>query len=300
MKSLEQIEANILSTVNDEKKTWVHLAELVAEVEKHQLFSPSFKSLTAWINDLSKRGKFSVSLVWKSVKAMKSITALKAAGAIAADLDVNEASMEHIELAHKINAHAKMSDSMKADLLDKAISGNVSKAELRDVWSKTKPKPTGTKDKPLSTSDGITAAGMLHGLRSQKSDDEWGKVFAYKEELNIKSPTSERARRVDLGILTERGIVGFEVKISLNDLESDGKMGDYRTGTHALFVAVPPELVAQALKLVSDDIGVVEVTVAGYTIRKRAIFKTKGEVFGDGAAIAATLDSYQQLSNRLL
>jgi len=300
MKSLEQIEANILTAVHDEKKTWVHLAELVSEVEKHQLFSPNFKSLTAWINDLAKRGKFSVSLVWKSVKAMKSIIALKEVGAISPDINANEVSMEHVELAAKINSQSNMSDDMKSDMLEKAMNGSVTKQELREVWNKTKPDPTGTKDKPLSNENGITAHGILHGLRSKSSDNEWGKVLSSMEEMQIKSPTSDRPRRVDLGMLTERGIVGFEVKISASDLENDGKMGDYRTGCHALFIAVPKELVEQALELASDDIGVVEVAIASYTIRKRAIFKTKGDVFNDGAAIAATLDSYQQLSNRLL
>ena len=72
---IREIERELEVLLHEDKKSWVRIYELMNEVDSGKLYEGSFRSFTAWVNDLATKTGVHVSLLWSRLKAGRSYAA---------------------------------------------------------------------------------------------------------------------------------------------------------------------------------------------------------------------------------
>jgi hypothetical protein len=142
---LADIEAQLLEKAQAERRRWQEIAALLMECDQHNLWSAQAPSFTAWVRSIARRAELEESVFWRCLKAGRIYTELTGQ-------DVREVraqvSAESLELADKISRHAP--ESVVQEVLTRTLDVELSRNELREVWSTYKP-----------AAGGITARGRL-------------------------------------------------------------------------------------------------------------------------------------------
>lgn len=136
---LAEIEAELLGYAHAEKQRWQEIAKLLMEVERERLWEGHAASYTAWIQRLARRADLQESVFWRCLKAGRIY--LEVTGRDEFDSSTTVPA-ESLELADKILRHAPK--AVAQQVLMRTLDGELSRAELRDVWATYRPAAGGT------------------------------------------------------------------------------------------------------------------------------------------------------------
>ena len=223
--NLAEIEMELGQLVSSDKKSWVRIYELMEMVEKKELYSPSHRSFTAWVNDFAIKSKVHVSLLWSRKKAGKVYSEYQARaaqqGKAVPDIKEVSVSPDNFVLIEKIaGSNAAVAD----DLTDKVLAGTLGRSALKNAWatvrtersnvrvnSHDKPKPdpmapaVDSSEKAAGEAiPAITAADIVLSLSrpdwvpDQKVKDYQQERYKVMTEFSVDTGTAHHARRIDV------------------------------------------------------------------------------------------------------
>jgi DNA-binding transcriptional regulator YdaS (Cro superfamily) len=127
--SLAAIEKQLLARVSDEQRRWQEIAVLLMRVKHEALWQGHESSFTAWVESLARRADLQGSVFWRCLNAGRIYLELTGKKELDATATV---SAEALELADKIRRHAPR--AVASELLERTLEGEVTRAELRQVW----------------------------------------------------------------------------------------------------------------------------------------------------------------------
>jgi hypothetical protein len=138
VKRLAHIEAELLDHAQAEKRRWQQIAKLLMKVDTERLWEGHAPSFTAWVERMARRADLQESVFWRCLKAGRIYLELTGS----AELDAGDGvSAESLELADKIRRHAPK--AVTNQVLERTLGGELSRAELRDVWATYRPAAGG-------------------------------------------------------------------------------------------------------------------------------------------------------------
>jgi hypothetical protein len=143
--SLAAIEAELVRQAQAERRRWQEIAALLIKVDQQRLWEGHTSSFTAWVRGMARRAELEESVFWRCLKAGRIYEELT--GKDVRELGA-QVSAEALELADKISRHAP--ERIVQELVTRTLDGELSRGELREVWSTYKP-----------AAGGITARGRL-------------------------------------------------------------------------------------------------------------------------------------------
>lgn len=235
--TLDEIETQLQSLLEYEKRTWTKTAQLLLQVERQGLFKEKARSFTQYIRQLAKRFKMHESNFWRIKKAGEYYLKLNETD----DLEVitqAKANPEQIEILNKIRTVAPM--EIVQDLEKKMLAGEMTQKEFREIWKAYRPAKEGKtergrkpkqdkqdkqnkqdkqgesapsvlvstsfeneKTKTLVVSNVLTAANILEALRNSHwmaytFNQETIARFQIFKEIAVDTGTSQHARRIDV------------------------------------------------------------------------------------------------------
>ena len=193
---------------------------------------------------------------------------------------------ESLELIEKISRVAP--DTVIAEVTEKALSGRMGRAELREIWTTYRNATEGSSrgrggcgqssvdDSKLTAASIVDlirkddAGRMIYTLlfeehRQQATVAEGrakrGQEYACLPEFAVYTGTTRSARRMDALLVANdiQSLVGIEIKVSRYDLENDQKFMEYQPYCNALYLAVPAGLDEIALNLAPESVGVMAI-----------------------------------------
>lgn len=138
MSELQNIEEELLHFARNERRRWQDVASLLVRVEKERLWVTHTVSFTAWIQSVARRADLQESVFWRVLRAAR----------IYRDLTGEDpqpellVSAESLELADKIRRHAPKAVTHR--VIEQTLEGELSRAELREVWATYRPASGGT------------------------------------------------------------------------------------------------------------------------------------------------------------
>ena len=133
-----------------------------------------------------------------------------------------------------------------------------------------------------SIKDGITAAKILLALQGQTNwlsesidtvestesekymREKYKSIYRVLSEFPVETGDAKHVRRIDAFVIEnitshepkDMTLIGIEIKISKGDLLRDEKMSEYTNYCDYFYIAVPPELEADARSIISPDWGI--------------------------------------------
>jgi hypothetical protein len=135
---LATLEGELLRLAQAEKRRWQQIAEFLMRVDRERLWVGQAASFTAWIQGMARRADLQESVFWRSLKAGRIYLELTGRDALDADAAL---SPESLELANKIQRCAPM--PIASQVIASTLNGELSRAELRNVWTTYKPAAGG-------------------------------------------------------------------------------------------------------------------------------------------------------------
>ena len=237
--NINDIENELSSLFNSDKKSWVRIYELLDEVEKEKLWEEEFSSFTQWVNHLANSCRVHVSLIWKRKKAgsvyAKYQERAAEKGQSVPTMDEVEISPDNFELIEKI---AQGNSNIEDDLIQKSLKGDLKRKDLKDAWNTVKAEKNdlgqkatrinahGTFVKSEQNEDAedenkITAIDVVLALK----DDAWmekgqnkerpftlthygrfheKRVYKTMTEFGVNTGTSHHVRRIDVVALENK------------------------------------------------------------------------------------------------
>lgn len=139
MKNLKQIEAELETILSSDKRSWVELYVLLKEVQDNELYTPAFQSFSQWIKDFARRTHTHESILWARLKAGKVYADYQQTkqdqGISVPDLAEAKVAADSLVLLGKIN---KANKNIAADLADKVMAGELTRADLRQAYQDIK------------------------------------------------------------------------------------------------------------------------------------------------------------------
>ncbi len=159
---LLQIEHQLMRHAQAERRRWQEIAALLMQVDKERLWEAQAPSFTAWLQGMARRADLQESVFWRCLKAGRIYLELSGRDS----LDTAPAvSAESLELADKIRRHAPK--AVGNDVLTRTLEGDLSRTELRQVWTTYKAAAGGTTDRGRLPNDPQDRAGALEAKRAQ-------------------------------------------------------------------------------------------------------------------------------------
>ena len=159
---LLQIEHQLMRHAQAERRRWHEIASLLMLVDKERLWEGQAPSFTAWLQGMARRADLQESVFWRCLKAGRIYLELSGRDSLDAELAV---SAESLELADKIRRHAPK--AVGADVLTRTLEGDLSRTELRQVWSTYKAAAGGTTDRGRLPNDPEDRSHALEAKRAQ-------------------------------------------------------------------------------------------------------------------------------------
>jgi hypothetical protein len=278
--SLVAIETELLRHAKAEKHRWQQIAQLLMQVERERLWEGHAPSYTAWIQGIARRADMQESVFWRCLKAGRIYLELTGKN----ELDPQAAvSAESLELADKILRHAPK--AVANQVLERTLDGELSRAELRDVWATYRPAAGGATargrlpEDPAAREEAVAArkAAWEAGRRKPQNRSEVRRsemLAAFREASWLGSFDQARAetRTSALGgrlaaVLTVRRSSEHPDRLELHGLwtcVSEPELADYEfkapAGIDFMWLAVAPELVARAQGKAPALLGILELT----------------------------------------
>lgn len=285
MIDLENTEHELLALLNQDKNNWVQIYRLMDQVDKEKAYTATSKSFTQWVNTLADKAKVHVSLLWARKKAGAAydeyVKRAEAKGVQVAPLEELNVSPDNINLVAKI---AGSNNEVADDLIQKVANNELHRSDLKKAWANVKEErirnginPTRTSrhteevDKSISMTDTIRLA-LVNNKQwltriIEGCSDEFSHLYKALTELAVRPGTSKSARRIDVAIIEDITnstipgnhditVHGIEIKISKGDLLKDTKMQEYADYCDYFWLAIPEELVDDAIDYVLDEWGI--------------------------------------------
>lgn len=163
---LEQIEDELARLLIEGKQRWQRMATLIMHVDQHQLWRQRTETFSGWVHLMAARVGVKSSHLWRCLKAGRYYEALQRQAQSEGrptlpNLEAITASPESLELCEKIARVA--SDRVTRVLVDRAVSGDVTRKELRQLWELYRPATLG------QTARGRGATPLVdHGVDSTR------------------------------------------------------------------------------------------------------------------------------------
>jgi hypothetical protein len=143
--NLAEVEQQLLEHAHAERRRWQDVAALLMQVEREKLWVGHSSSFTGWLEGMARRADLQGSVFWRCLKAGRIYLELTGRETLDRSATI---SAEALELADKIRRHAPK--AVTEDVVERALDGELSRAELREVWSTYK-----------AAAGGATARGRL-------------------------------------------------------------------------------------------------------------------------------------------
>jgi hypothetical protein len=178
---LAEVEHQLLEHAHAERRRWQDIAALLMQVEREKLWDGHSSSFTAWLEGMARRADLQGSVFWRCLKAGRIYLELTGRETLDRNATI---SAEALELTDKIRRHAPR--SVTESVVERVLEGELSRAELREVWSTYK-----------AASGGATARGRLPTdpeLRGEVVDAR----RAHWEEQKRKPENRAEVRRAEL------------------------------------------------------------------------------------------------------
>lgn len=279
--NLSAIEEELQDLLKSSKSTWTQIASLMMNVQDNELHKP--KSYTQWVEGMAKQAGVHVSLLWSRLQAGRTWMAHEKA---CQTKNVPCVSMAESKLSAEslvyINKVAGNNEEIRTDLINKSISGELSRKDLAQAWAKkryiegakTSRHANGKKKgvKAGSVFDASTVKFLLinrikdwiqppKGGHINSSFADVCEKYQHFYEFPVSTGSTRSARRIDfLAIenvtskdLRRLNIHACEVKVDANDLKGDHKMAEYEDFADYCWLAVPPELLSDAVERINED-----------------------------------------------
>lgn len=172
---LQDIEVQLQHLLEQDKRNWTKVAQLLIEIERYALFKEKAKSFTQYVKLLAKSLKIHESNLWRIKKAGEYYLAVYGTDEVNV-IDTAKTSPEQIEIFNKIKTVAPV--EVIKDLEEKLIAGTTSRRDLRAIWSNYRPASR-HKEK-------VTSANLLEALK----DPGWitetlGQAPSYFYTVNV-------------------------------------------------------------------------------------------------------------------
>lgn len=292
MENLKQVEQELTSIINLDKKNWTHFYLLLKEVEDNELWRDEYHSFTQWVKDFAIRSKTHESIIWNRKKAgqvyLNYVENQRKKGIEVPEIQNANVSADSLVLLDKIN---KYNPQRCAELVDKVMNKGITKKDLREVYKSVRPQIISknphlkqVEQRTEQNEHKITASEIVTALCSSKwlgvnIEKQYFKTSFEKDkykiltEFPVHTGTSRKSRRVDVLIVEnlttqnawELNLHGVEIKVSKSDLLNDTKYSEYAEFVDYLWLAIPEELA----EIAKDN------TFAGCGI---IIFKRDGDI----------------------
>jgi hypothetical protein len=280
---LAAVETELLRHSVAEKRRWQEIARLLMQVEGERLWEGHAPSFTAWLQGMARRADLQESVFWRCLKAGRIYHELT--GGTSLDEAGATVSAESLELADKISRHAPK--AVTQEVLSRALGGEISRGELREVWSTYKPAAGGTTARGRLPSDDDAREQAVAARRalweSQKRNPEnrgevrRAEMLSSFREARFLSRVDQvraepRAQHLGKGVsslLVVRRSATQPERIELHGLwtcVSAPELSDFeyeaKGGIDFMWLAVTPELSASAGSKAPRLAGVLELTSA--------------------------------------
>lgn len=302
MMNLEKIESELIGLLSQDKKNWITIYQLMAQVEKERAYTT--KSYTQWVNALAEKAGVHVSLLWARKKAGAAYEAyVRRSG----EKGFEVPSMEKIDISpDNINLVTKIAGSnedVADDLMTRVISNELHRSDLKQAWEKVKTERVARGLAPTrltrhdveavdvaNATDSISAQSILFTIQhtsdwitsiidSHKTSEHY--TYKVLDEFAVRPGTSRHARRIDAAVFedltnsVDRGshgitVHGIEIKVSKSDLINDSKMDEYTNYCDFFWLAIPKELVDVANEYILDDWGILVFEKGKLNVYKKA------------------------------
>lgn len=178
---LTTIESQLLQHAQAETRRWQDIAQLLMRVDSKRLWEGRATSFTAWLQGMARRADLQESVFWRCLKAGRIYLELTGRDELDPRASV---SAESLELAEKIQRCAPK--PVARQVIERTLEGELSRAELRDVWSTYKP-----------AAGGATARGRLPEEPSERADAIEARKAAWEAEKRKPMHRAE-VRRAEL------------------------------------------------------------------------------------------------------
>lgn len=142
LEELEQIEKEIKSVVDLDKKNWVRFYLLIKKVKEKDLWRVADKkSFTQWVKDLSLKTKTHESIIWNRFRAGEIYNSYvqrkKEQGIEVKSIEDTNVSADSLVILDKINKHSpKLADS----LVEKVINKEIKRKDLVTAYNAIRPE----------------------------------------------------------------------------------------------------------------------------------------------------------------
>lgn len=279
---LAALEAELLRLAQAEKRRWQQIAQLLMRVDRERLWVGQALSFTAWIQGMARRADLQESVFWRSLKAGRIYLELTGRDQLDA---ADSLSPEALELADKIQRCAPM--PVASQVVASTLNGELSRAELRNVWTTYRPAAGGNTDrgrlpddpdqraeaiearkaaweaqkrKPENRAD-VCRAELLAGFRNAR----W---LEHVDQARAESATSRLPGKF-AAVLTVRRDAKHADTLELHGLwtcVSEPELADYEFvapgSTDFVWFAVPSELAERAQHKAPRMVGILGLTPA--------------------------------------
>jgi hypothetical protein len=277
---LAEVEAQLLQHARSERRRWQEIAQLLMRVDRERLWSGHAGSFSMWLQGLARRADLQESVFWRCLKAGRICVELTGQEELVLPTSV---SAESIELADKIRRHAPA--AVTSQVIERTLDGELSRAELRDVWATYKPAAGGSTARgrlpsdPGEREDALAARQSAWESQKRKpenrSEVRRSEMLAGFRETGWLGPLDQarcETRTAGLGtrlaaVLTVRRSALSPERLELHGLwtcVSEPELADYEfnasAGTDFMWLAITPELAPRALKQAPHMLGILELT----------------------------------------
>lgn len=294
MENLINIEKELSTLIELDKKNWTHFYVLLKKVEEHELWKSKYQSFTQWVKEFCITTKTHESIIWNRKKAGKVYDSYQkiqeAKGIKVAPIENIKVSADSLVLLDKIN---KYSEDVASNLVDKVLNKEITKKDLREVYKSIRPDQPSTNphikalDRSSITLDilkgniddiKVTASQIVSTLCSiewlgKKKERKYFKTSFEQDkyrtftEFPIFTGSSKKSRRMDMLICEnmttennwELNLHCVEIKVSKSDLLNDTKYTEYAPFVDYMWLAVPSELIDAAINNKFKDCGIISI-----------------------------------------
>lgn len=232
--NLKTIETEISVILSDSMKSWIDLYLLLEQVREGELYKPEHRSFTAFIRHIADINNVHESILWQRRKAGKvyrryqQIKAQQGTSTKAIEeLKESKVSPETLELCQKI---AQSDNEVFANLIEKAIAGEVTRDSLRQTYATMRDKQIEealeySRSHRDDTEDDNNAKGT-----NSKADDEKGLTGQNKSQKeSLKDPL--KTAEISLALDSKDWIKEFAYILGTDRIEEADIYNFARTGT---------------------------------------------------------------------
>jgi hypothetical protein len=277
---LNQLESELQSLVSEEKQHWQEVAKLLITAKRDEFYKEHAKNYTQWLRLISKKVDIHEAWFWRILKAGEYYLSITETD----DVDLISNSVlnpDKLDLLEKIGRYAP--EEKREELLDRALSGNISRRELRETWNNYKPiganrsgrKAENEKFKPAeinpATQSVINKAIILDALKNP----EWMMpgVIDHKFFSNVSFGYGDLAVMITRNDHVSAPVLCGVKVLGKKDLDN---LAQYKNFLDFLYVAVldQSKLIQLAKDNLPEDIGILTIVKSSEKEKTGRLYNT--------------------------